>query len=237
MVENEISIAKLGHLEKTRTYPTKYVYPIPRTRDGWEEKKYVYLDFGTNHKVSLLTRKVENFCLPALNGFDFAVKPSFSETYSIAWKTLKDRGFVVVPTVRIVDTDTVATTNLSVDEVTSIYDQKIDAAEVRDTFPMDKFFMDIPLRKLQQAADNIVGLANKSGVELMSDGPFHIVVNGDGSWYLILLDIGKVRIYNKPNELPKSSVKDNVFYVNKAMTAFARIQKNIRSLREARVFT
>ncbi|TRZ47066.1 hypothetical protein D4S03_11650 [bacterium] len=234
MVEHLINLDKYGCPERGPVYPVKFEYPIPRTREAWEQKSFVYLELGNNRKVSFLTRKVEDFCLPTLTGFDFREKLSYSDTYTVAWKTLKERGFRVVPTVRKVDRNTVATTNLSADEVTSVYDQKIDAMEVRDTFPMDKEFVKIPVEKIQKEAETLLYLANHAGVELMSDGPFHIVVQGDANWYLSFLDIGKVRIHANPRDLSESAINNNQFYTNKAVMAFAKIQGNIKALRGAR---
>lgn len=236
MIEQEIRLGKFGQLERKLVFPVKFECPIPRTRQAWEEKSFIYLDLENGHKASLLTRKVEDFCLPTLIGFNFDKPLSYSDTYAVAWKTLKDRGFMVVPSVREVCQNIVATTNLCADEITSVYDQKIDMVEVRDTFPMDKEFVKIPRKMLQKEAENILYLANKSGVELMPDGPFHIVVRDDASWYLMFLDIGKVRIYAKPKDLPSDAQKNNKFYLNGAVTAFAKIQVNIKALRDARGF-
>ncbi|MFA6446272.1 MAG: hypothetical protein WCW14_03435 [Candidatus Paceibacterota bacterium] len=233
MIERSLCLEKYGHPENKHNLPIKYVYPIPRTREAWEEKSIVYFSSKSNLTASVLTRKVELFCLPTLNEFPLENK-SYSDMYYIAWKTLKERGLPVVSSVRKVDHEIVATTNLCADEVTSVYDQKIDIAEIRDTFPMDGLFVKIPIEELKNKADKLVNLSNKMGVELMSDGPFHVVVQQDGSWYLILLDIGKVRIHSRPENISSSAKKDNVFYVHKAVIAFARIQQNIRSLREAR---
>jgi hypothetical protein len=233
MIESTISLEKYGCPENRNVLPVKHDYPTPRTREAWEEKHFVYFESRCQFDVSVLTRKVEDFCLPTLKGFNMESVSSPSDTYLCAWNILKMRGFEVVPSVRKVDKDVVATTNLSADNITSVYDQKIDALEVRDTFPMDGEFINIPIEEIQKEANSLVNLANKSGVELMSDGPFHIVVRSDGSWYLMLLDIGKVRIYAEPKNFPKSSAKDNGFYVNRAIRAFARIQQNIKSVRNA----
>ena len=152
MVENAINLEKMGQPERRLVFPVKFEYHIPKTRQAAEEKSFVYLDLGINHKVSVFTRKVEDFCLPTLTGFDFDRSLSYSDTYDLAWKALRERGFTVVPTVRKVDDNTVATTNLFADEMTSVYDQKIDASEVRDTFPMDKEFVKIPRKMLQEEA-------------------------------------------------------------------------------------
>ena len=236
VVEQQINLEKYECPEKRNIMPVKFDYPIPRTREAGEEKHFVYFDSKSQIEASVLTRKVEDFCLPSLIGFASEIL-SPADTYLKAWKILKDRGFYVVPSVRKVDMNVVATTNLSADNMTSVYDQKIDIAEVRETFPMDGVFSKIPVREINNEAVKIVNLANRVGVELMVDGPFHVVVQGDGKWLLILLDIGKVRIYEKPKDLPESTKKDNIFYVRKAVTAFAKIQQNIKCLREARGLT
>ncbi len=234
MVEQAISLEKYGRAERGSMYHVTKEFPLPRTRQAWEVKSHIHVDLDSNRRISLFTRKVEDFCLPTLIGFGTTEKFSYSEIYCMAWSTLKERGFNVVPTVRMLDANTVATTNLTLDELTSIYDQKIDADEVRNTFPLDSAFVKIPIEKIQKEAEQLVQLANRTGVELMSDGPFHIVVQGDSSWYLSILDIGKVRIYAKPKDMPKASAKDNIFYVRRAVTAFATIQRNIKSIRDAR---
>lgn len=234
MVEHAINLEKYGYPERCLDCPVKNEYHIPRTREAWEEKSVVYFKSKNSFEGSIITRKVEDFCLPTLIGFNFDNNLTKSDIHIMAWNVLKERGFKVVPTVRKIDENTVATTNLSADEITSVYDQKIDALEVRDTFPMDKEFIKIPFEKIQKEADVLLNLANRSGVELMSDGPFHIVVQEDGSCYLMLLDIGKVRIYAQPKDMPNSVEKDNRFYISKALIAFSRIQKNIKALRDAR---
>ena len=214
--------------------PIKSIIPIPRTREAWEEKYFVYYDLGNNLESSVLTRKVEVFCQPTLVDFNLSKTATPSDIYLFAWNVLQQRGFPVVANAYKVDGITVATTNLTADTITSIYDQKIDAAQVRDTFPMDREFVKIPIEAIKKEAQALLTLANQMGVELMSDGPFHVVVQQDASWYLSFLDIGKVRIHATPKKLPKGAEKDNLFYINKAVMAFGSIQQNIKALRDAR---
>jgi hypothetical protein len=235
MIEHMITLEKYGHSENKNIFPVKEIYSIPRTSEAWEEKNIIYFDSHLN--ASVLTRKVENFCLPTLIGFKIEPTITPTNTYMIAWNTLNERGFNVVPSVRKVDENIVATTNLAADNITSIYDQKIDIAEIRDTFPMDRAFVKIPFEKIKNEAMILLNHSNKFGVELMSDGPFHIVVKQDGSWYLILLDIGKVKIYSESRKMPNSSTKDNRFYIDRALRAYSKIQQNILSLRNARGLT
>ena len=234
ITESTICLEKFGNPEKKQCLPIKSVYPIPRTREAWEEKNFVYFDLGNNLELSVLTRKVEYFCLPTLLGFGMDTPTSSSDIYLFAWDILRQRGFSVVPSASRVDAITVATINLTEDTFTSVYDQKIDAAQVRDTFPMDREFVKIPIEAIKKEAQALLKLANRMGVELMSDGPFHIVVQRDASWYLSFLDIGKVRIHANPKNLPRSAEKDNAFYINKAVMAFSSIQQNINALRTAR---
>jgi hypothetical protein len=233
MIEHAISLEKYGSIEGGIDRRVKYEYKFPRTREAWEEKCIEFFDSKSDIQASVVTRKVEDFCLPTLIGFGNTLL-SPAETYCLAWKTLKDRGLSVVPSVRIVSRNEVATTNLSADEITSIYDQKIDALGGRDVFPMDTGFVKIPMDKIKKEGEILQKRANQMGVELMSDGPFHIVVREDGTWYLILLDIGKVRIYAKPKNMPNCVEKNNVYYVRQAIIAFAKIQQNIKALRDAR---
>lgn len=234
MIEHVISLEKYGYPERCLDCRVKNEYHIPRTREAWEEKSIVYFESKNSFEGSAMIRKVEDFCLPTLIGYNFDNNLAKSDIHIMAWNALKERGFKVVPTARKVDENTVATTNLSANEITSVYDQKIDALEVRDTFPMDKEFVKIPFEKIQKEAETLLNLANRSGIELMSDGPFHIIVQEDKSWYLILLDIGKVRIYARPKDMPNSVEKDNRFYISKALMAFSGIQRNIKVLRDAR---
>ena len=232
--ERSIELARYWIPEESATFLVKRELFLPRTPQAYEIKSFVYLDLGGRHKASLLTRKVELFCLPTLLGFEFEKELDFADKHILAWEILRDRGFSVVPSVRKVDRETVATTNLVADEITSIYDQKIDAIVERDTQAMDGEFVKIPTGKIAEKADVLLNLADKSGVELMSDGPFHILVKPDGRWDLIVLDIGKVRIHSRPKDLPPDAKKDNLYYVNKALREFASIQRNIKALRDAR---
>lgn len=234
MNERMLCLETYGNPDKKQCLPIKSVIAIPRTREAWEEKYFVYFDLGNGLESSVLTRKVEAFCQPTLIDFDLSTTATPSDIYLFAWDVLRQRGFAVVPSASKVDAVTVATTNLTEDTFTSIYDQKIDAAQVRDTFPMDREFVKIPAEAIKKEAQTLLKLANRMGVELMSDGPFHIVVRQDANWYLSFLDIGKVRIHAKPKNLPRSAEKDNAFYINKAVMAFTAIQQNIKALRDAR---
>jgi|WetSurMetagenome_2_1015567.scaffolds.fasta_scaffold38335_5 hypothetical protein len=234
MVEQQISLEKYGRPERGPIFEIKNEYVIPKTREAAEEKSIIFMETNCGHKASLFTRKVELFCLPTLIGFDYPANLSYADIYSVAWSTLRDRGFNVVPTVREIDQNKVATTDLCADEITSVYDQKIDVAELRDPFPMDKEFIKIPNDKIRKEAEILLNMANRKGVELMSDGPFHIVVRGDGSWYLMPLDIGKIRIYAKEKDMPRNSKLNNISFIRGAVTAFDKVQNNIRALREAR---
>lgn len=204
---------------------------IPRTRQAYEIKSYVYFDFEGKER-SLLIRKVENWCLPTLIGFDFG-KLSYSETYLMAWNILKDRGFPLVPDVWKMGEDKVATTNL-IENGGSVYDRKIDAVIERDTLSMDEEFTKVSIDAVQKEAGKLLSIANKGNVELMTDDPFHIMVRPDGSWYVLALDIGKVRIYATKKDFVKAGIQNNRYYVNRSIRDFFRIQQNIKTLRDAR---
>ncbi len=210
-----IELEKSG---RTSVFSIKREVPTPRIRElAWEIKSFVFLDLGEKHKASLVTRKVEDFCLPILEGFTFDKKLSYADTYLTAWKILKDRGFPVVETVRKVDEERVATTNLAADLTTSIYDQKIDKDQYRDTKPMDKDFVKIPVQELVKKTEDLLKQANKNGVKLATDGPFHIVIDPDGSWYILLLDIGKISIFNNPRDLDDATKANNRYYLGEAV--------------------
>jgi len=230
-----IDLERPGVYRRISSFSVKSEIPTPRIKElAWERKSFAYLDLGDRRNASLLTRQVEDFCLPALIGFNFDEKLSYADTYVLAWKTLKERGFPVVKTVRKVSSEKVATSNLVADLLTSVYDQKIDMVDVRDTMPLDKEFVKIPIAEVGEKAEVLLNLANKNGVDLATDGPFHIVVEPNNNWYLILLDIGKVRIYKNPRNLTSTSKHDNRYYIGKTVMAFATIQRNIKALRDAR---
>jgi hypothetical protein len=205
---------------------------IPRTNLEYEVKSYVLVNLD-GKEFNLFSRKVELFCLPTLIGFDDSKKITFSETYFLAWSLLKERGLPVVPEVWKVGSDKVFTTNL-IAERGSVYDQKIDSVIERDTLPMDSQFVKIPKVEIESEADRLLELANKNGIELMSDGPFHIKVNPDGSFNIFVLDIGKVRIYSMPKDLPREVKDNNYYYISKALREFTYINGNIKVLRDAR---
>lgn len=205
---------------------------IPRTAQGYEEKSFIYFDID-GKEVSLLTRKIEPFCLPTLIGFNLDKDITPADTYSKTISILRELGFATVADVWKMEDDKVATTNL-VEFGGSVYDQKIDAVLVRDTLDMDKEFVKIPFSQVQKKAQELVNLANKRGVELMTDGPFHIVIKPDTSWYILPLDVGKIRIHSNAKELSSANKHDNQFYVDNAIRAFFQIHQNIKALRDAR---
>lgn len=205
---------------------------IPRTNLGYEEKSFIFFDQNGVER-SYLTRRVELFCLPTLIGFNYDQKLTYADPYLEAWKILKERGFLVVDEVWKINDDKVATTNL-VEKGGSVYDQKIDAVIERDPLEMDRELIRIPIKEISKVAEGLFNLANKNGVELMSDGPFHIVIRPDKSWYILPLDLGKIRIHSRPRDISSDSKKDNSFYINRALNAFSRIQQNIKALRQAR---
>lgn len=205
---------------------------IPKTRWGMEEKSFVIFDVNGQER-SLFTRRVEKFCLPTLVGFNFDKDIDLAENYITAWKILKDMGFNVVSEVWKMGGNRVATTNL-IEYGGSVYDQKIDSVVERDTLEMDKVFIQISAQRIQEQAERLTSLANKQGVELMPDGPFHIFVNSDTSWELSFLDIGKVIIYKNPKNLDREGKKINIARVYESIQKFAKIQENIKTLRQAR---
>jgi hypothetical protein len=232
MPERTIELPGFLGPERTALFPIKREVFIPRTRQAYEEKSFIFFDVDGQER-SFFTRKVENWCLPTLIGFESVKTNSYADVYLLAWKILKVRGFTVVSNAWKMSDEKVITTNL-IEKGGSVYDRKIDASIEREPLSMDGDFVKIPIAKVQREAEKLVNLANKNGVELMTEDPFHIIIRPDSSWYIMALDIGKVSIHENSKDLDKDMKHDNEYFTERSLSGFAKIQENIKTLRDAR---
>jgi hypothetical protein len=115
------------------------------------------------------------------------------ETLEI-WHKLKDAGLPVVPTMRKVNGHSVLMTNLTVDG--SYLFGKYAAFSDTAWTPKDmtKKFKKIKSIEIMRKVWDLAGTCNENDIELAYDDAFEVLVRPDGSWKLVILDLGWVDI-------------------------------------------
>jgi len=209
---------------------------VPVSLEASERKSTIDLDPEKKKSASLYKRYLED--APNLLGFlDDKVPPlSLSDKYIMAWQLLKDRGMVVVDTMRKINDHTIATTNLQANG--SVYDIKIDRREERKRLINDEEFLLIPKEAIRQEVMRLVDVANKNGILLPHDGLFHVFV-GDSdidqifAWKVVLLDFTEVTIYLKPSEMPEEKKEANKRNALRWLKDMEVVRENVQRGEEA----
>ena len=199
---------------------------LPGSGNAIEEKSFLRLDLSGRREISLLMRKIGPTPTPTLRGFvDSPASPA--DIYIMAWSLLKERGMPTISTMRKVNDFTVATTNLRANGF-FVYDMKIDNLSDRGKLITDDLFANIPHRELQKRAERLLEIANENGIEIPYDGMFHLVINEQGQWDIILLDISNVGIYKDPANMSISDKDGNLGKVKRWIEGMGNIQTKIR---------
>jgi hypothetical protein len=149
-----VELTKLGENTRKSEFKVKSESAMPRSAYSSERKTILELDVGNRNTASLVTRKLMEYSetTPKLVGFDINPQ-ALADRYFYAWKILKDRGFPVVPTIRKVDDNHIATTNLA-SNGSSVYDTKLDLEGTHKPQPTDAIFTEIPVQDIGKKATN-----------------------------------------------------------------------------------
>lgn len=198
---------------------------IPWSKKAAESKSFLRLNISGRREISLLKRNVEMY--PYLIGFQEVNDPP-ANVYIKAWEVLKERGIPVVPTVRKVGYSEVAVTNLKANGL-SVYDVKLDQEFGREKLPTDAFFVNIPGEDLEKRTQDLLKVADAGGVQIPYDGMCHLIMDKNGQWDLVMLDISNARIYKEPSQMGADDRAKNAEYAKKWVESARVTQDRIRT--------
>ena len=105
----------------------------------------------------------------------------------------------MVPSVRLVSESKVMMTNLLADG-SGVYGKHQALLESRNYRPQstDPLFMSLKINRVLASAREIIKLANRKNIRLPIDDPLTLLVHPDGSFKVMMLDIGPTK-FNKKN--------------------------------------
>jgi hypothetical protein len=159
------------------------------------------------------------------------------ENFSENWKTYKEAGLPVVPTMRKTDYNTVLMTDLRADN-SEIYGKSIirqlkESGDEREgtafepPLGVDERFLELThpdnIGAIEAEIDNVVALANEKGIRLPTDDPMELVVNQNG-WKMMILDLEETGPNNdtRPNNTAKETVLGFLTFARERMLAQQR---------------
>lgn len=179
---------------------------------GLEEKHRVSIQVG-NRELWLVSKKIDVYMTPTIHGFDnFLNTPT--ERFYQAWELLKERGLPVIETVRIANDSEIYMSDLAAGGKV-VYSGKHDLLDLslgkRQLKPTDEFFREFSdyYPRLLHEATKIAKIATEQGILLAWDDPLQMVVDQDGNWSLIVLDISQVEIWKNPEDAPQDLKEKN----------------------------
>ena len=111
-----------------------------------------------------------------------------ADKYLKYWRELQDAGIPTVPTMRKLDDERVIMTDLTA-EGGCLYGKNKSLQMTGDKNSIDDIFLSIDPEEITKQAQEIVEKANKAGISLPMDDPLELLVNPDGTWRLLVLDL------------------------------------------------
>jgi len=116
---------------------------------------------------------------------------SDTEAYYMNWKMLKEAGIPTVPTVRIVDEDVVVLTDMTAKGGMFFgKETNLNEIELEKISDVEMIFAQMDLRPVKEELLRIERLALVQRIKLPIDDPFDLLVHPDGSWEVVVLDLG-----------------------------------------------
>ncbi len=208
MIEKNLDLKKLGRKRKT----SATILSQEEIVSGLEEKYRVSIQLG-NRELFLVRKKIRSDMAPKIHGFD-NLSNTPAERFCQAWELLKERGLPVIETIRIANDSEIYMSDLTVGGKV-VYSGKHDLLDFyldgRLQQPTDKFFRefsDYCLRLLHEAM-KIAKIATEQGILLAWDDPLQMVVDQEGNWSLIVLDISQIEIWKNPEDAPRDLKESN----------------------------
>jgi len=186
--EKEIIVA--GKPGRKIGYPLEVVSESV-LRGGAESKRKLELMAGDGFRRRL-TMVVKETVVNGLSDKEiFASGFTHSGHFYYTWMMLKSVGIPTVPTVRIIDDRKVLMTDLTADgsmffgKATKVTDNR-----ANNICEMEFIFSQIDLVPVYEELKRVERIAMRNDIILPIDDPFDLLLHPDGSWEVMVLDLG-----------------------------------------------
>lgn len=178
---------------------------------GNEKKTRLKVKNKDGNTISLVKKEIfyehrYNNSLPKIIGFDETVdKMSPPEVIKFTWEHLKDNDLPVISDLQIVNGEqAIVMPDLEADG-SVLYDSKVDLEDLEPPIkrlqkPTDQIFTNLDFNEIEEKAVALAKQATKANIQLPLDGEFHLKLDVNGNWSLIVLDLARVTIWGKPND-------------------------------------
>ena len=168
----------------------------PMKKEGAEQKVRVELTLldsmgrprreklpGVVKRVSVLGEQNGLYC--------FQNDVSYAEAYYQSWQILRRAGLPTLPVMRVIDEERVIMPDMTADG--SMFfgkGKKNIVVDGREPYLAELVFMSLDLEKLLERAAWVEGTAWEKGIVLPFDDPLDLLVHPDGSWEVMVVDLG-----------------------------------------------
>jgi hypothetical protein len=231
--ESSINLIKVKNGE-SKTLSGK-VINTQTIEDGGEKKRKVTIEFGNSFgkkNINLVEKE------PAVFDENQKIETSKAKDFYMKWKMLKDAGLPVPNTVRITSDKTVAITDLTVngselygksDGEKVIFEEYLKPENHRKSKNLDGLFLSVKSDEIFAEANRIATIATENNICLPFDDPLIMIVHPDGTWSLIILDLGDARKGPHPDPDLKPTLREqNEWLISKFFDDIKLIREKIQ---------
>lgn len=192
---------------------------------GVEPKNRLTVEIERNGVIKVLNLVEKT---PSQLGYWRDHEKPLSEEFFARWKMLKDAKLPVPDTVRITSDTTIVMTDLTADGSDIYGKTDAEAIEFEEFLPekshrkprkMDYILNTISTEVIKAEALKIATRATESDISLPFDDPLSLIIHPDGSWQLMILDLGDAKKGINPDpDLKPTLDEQNKWLVEKFMT-------------------
>ncbi len=157
-------------------------------------KATITLPGSEREKIISLIRKTPRNFAESSELYDHKI--SNVENYLKIWEKLKEVKIPTIPNVYKISDTEVVMTDLTANG-SGVYDKdfRCKCASGYDAIKsIDKKFLEIDLNDIREKTERIAETANNNNIALPEDGAFNLIVHPNGSWKIIVLDIGETQV-------------------------------------------
>lgn len=143
---------------------------------------------------------------------------SMSEKYIGKWRLLKEVGIPTVPSMRLVDEETVAMGDMTRDGSQFFgkakYIEALEGGDLtkRPISKIEKLFLDINPRNIKREIARVQKLAWEKGIILPLDDPYDLIVHPDGTWQVLVLDLSWLRPRRKTDRVEDLEIEKKIMW-------------------------
>lgn len=196
---------------------------------GDEDDIFNIEEAGSDTKRRLLVLEMTDGVEYRLVEKEMGISDSATEYWNIWW-SLKKAGLPVVDLMWFVDEERVLMMDLRCDGC-KLYgnSEGIRWEKLRKFEELDKVFIEVPLEAVREKVYLLASYATELGIELPWDDCFELVVNKDGSWEILILDLSNVRFREECVDLRRSGflLKENKDHVEDTLKRLQVLQQRM----------